>query len=65
MATPPEPAADALPEGYADLTVAQIKEASASWEPSALRAALAHEQSHAKRKGALAALESAIAKEGE
>jgi len=55
----------ALPDGYDDLTVAKIKEAAASWEPAALRAALEHEQQHAKRKGALAALESAIGKKGE
>jgi large subunit ribosomal protein L21 len=48
-----------LPAGYADLTVAQIKEASASWDAASLAAALEFELSHGKRKGALAALESA------
>ena len=48
-----------LPAGYADLTVAQIKEASAGWDASTLAAALEFEQSHGKRKGAIAALEAA------
>jgi large subunit ribosomal protein L21 len=61
---PAAPAESGLPAGYADLTVAQVKEAAAGWDEGALAAALEYEQSHAKRKGALAALESAI-KEGE
>jgi large subunit ribosomal protein L21 len=59
-----EKAADApkgLPKGYAELTVAQISEGSKSWNRPMLEAALAYEQEHAKRKGALAALESALA----
>jgi large subunit ribosomal protein L21 len=59
-----EPAAG-LPEGYEGSTVAQIQAASASWSPAELAAALAYEQEHAKRKGALAALASAIEKGGE
>ena len=58
------PAAEApkgLPEGYADLTVAEIKDAAAGWDAAALAAALEYEQAHAKRKGAIAALESASA----
>jgi large subunit ribosomal protein L21 len=54
-------AASGLPKGYEDLTVAQIAEAAPSWKLPALEAALAYEQEHAKRKGALAALESEIA----
>jgi len=50
-----------LPEGYADLTVAQIAQAVPGWQRPTLDAALAYEREHAKRKGALAALESAIA----
>ena len=50
-----------LPEGYADLTVAEIKDATAGWDAAALAAALEYEQAHAKRKGAIAALESASA----
>ena len=49
-----------LPEGYADLTVAQVKEAAAGWDDEGLRAALDYEQAHGKRKGAIAALEAAI-----
>jgi len=53
-----------LPEGYADLTVAAIKAAAFSWSADELSAALAYEQEHGKRKGAIAALESAQAAEG-
>lgn len=58
------PAADApkgLPRGYAELTVAQISEASKGWNRPMLEAALVYEREHATRKGALAALESALA----
>ena len=48
------------PEGYADLTVAQVKEAASGWDGEGLRAALEYEQGHGKRKGAIAALEAAI-----
>ncbi len=50
-----------MPSGYEDLTVAEIKEASSGWNRPMLEAALEYEQAHAKRKGALAALESALA----
>ena len=50
-----------MPSGYEDLTVAQIKEQSAGWNRPMLEAALEYEQGHAKRKGALAAIESALA----
>jgi large subunit ribosomal protein L21 len=63
-AAPVEEAAG-LPEGYEGLTVAQISAGTASWSAAELAAALAYEQEHAKRKGALAALNSAIKKEGE
>ena len=53
-----------VPEGYADLTVAQVKEAAASWDTETLAAALAYEQANANRKGAVAALEAASGKEG-
>jgi large subunit ribosomal protein L21 len=49
-----------LPEGYADMTVAQVKDAAAAWDGEGLRAALEYEQAHGKRKGAIAALEAAI-----
>jgi large subunit ribosomal protein L21 len=64
-APPATEPASGLPAGYADLTVAQVKEAVAGWDAAALAAALEYEQSHAKRKGALAALESAISQEGD
>lgn len=50
-----------LPKGYADLTVADVKEGSAGWNRPMLEAALAYEQEHGQRKGAIAALESALA----
>lgn len=46
-----------LPEGYADLTVAGIKEQVADWSPEQVDAALDYERAHGNRKGALAALE--------
>jgi large subunit ribosomal protein L21 len=55
--------ASALPAGYGDLTVAQVKGAVSGWDADALAAALEYEQTHAKRKGAIAALESAISEE--
>ena len=59
------PAADdhvkGMPSGYEDLTVAQIKEQSAGWNRPMLEAALEYEQAHGKRKGAIAAIEHAIA----
>lgn len=57
------PAAPALPEGYASMTVAQVAAAAGGWSASQLEAALAHERAHASRKGALSALESALARE--
>jgi large subunit ribosomal protein L21 len=46
-----------LVHDYADLTVADIKERSAHWTGEQVDAALEYERAHAKRKGALAALE--------
>jgi large subunit ribosomal protein L21 len=62
----PEPVAEAerpkgMPAGYDELTVAQIKEAAGSWRRPQLEAALEYEQANAARKGAIAALESALA----
>jgi large subunit ribosomal protein L21 len=51
------------PAGYAEMTVAQVKAAAGSWDRPALAAALAYEQAHGKRKGAIAALEAALATE--
>jgi len=49
------------PKGYDDLTVAQIAEAAHGWRRPNLEAALEHERANANRKGAIAALESALA----
>src|SRR4051812_8923637 len=46
-----------LPRGYADMTVADINEKVGRWSPEQVEAALEYERAHAKRKGALAALE--------
>ncbi|MCZ7588730.1 MAG: 50S ribosomal protein L21 [Gaiella sp.] len=59
----PVEAAPALPDGYAEMTVAQVKENASSWDAEGRAAALAYEQAHGKRKGAIAALEAAIAEE--
>ena len=54
------------PTGYADMTIADIKAASDGWSADETRAALEFEQANANRKGAVAALESALAqKEGD
>ena len=53
-------AAAGLPKGYEDMTVADIAAGAPKWKLPALEAALAYEQAHAKRKGAVAALESEI-----
>jgi len=65
-AAEPEPRVKGMPAGYEDLTVAAIKEASSNWNRPMLEAALEYEQAHANRKGAIAAIESALAdKEGD
>jgi large subunit ribosomal protein L21 len=50
-----------MPAGYEELTVAQIKEQAPGWNRPMLEAALEFERSGAERKGALAALEAALA----
>ncbi len=50
-----------MPTGYEDMTVAQIKDGASEWNRPMLDAALEYEQAHANRKGAVAALESALA----
>jgi large subunit ribosomal protein L21 len=50
----------ALPEGYASMTIAQLSEAAGGWSREQVEAALEHERSDKARKGALAALESAL-----
>ncbi len=54
-----------VPEGYEEMTVAAITKAAKGWDHAELEAALAYEQDHAARKGAIAALESALAKDEE
>ena len=49
------------PKGYEELTVAQIAEAAPGWRRPNLEAALEYERANANRKGAIAALESALA----
>ena len=56
-------AATGLPDGYEKMTVAQVGEGAKTWDHATLEAALAYEQANAARKGALAALESALKKE--
>jgi large subunit ribosomal protein L21 len=61
----PEPAPEAnietaLPEGYASMTIGQLSEAAGGWTREQVEAALEHERSGKARKGALAALESAL-----
>jgi large subunit ribosomal protein L21 len=64
-AAPAERGAGDLPEGYADMTIADIKSAVSGWSAGEIAAALAYEQEHGERKGALAALESAADKEAD
>jgi large subunit ribosomal protein L21 len=59
-AAPAEERVKGMPVGYEELTVAAIKEQSTGWTRPMLEAALEYEQAHGKRKGALAALESAL-----
>jgi large subunit ribosomal protein L21 len=49
-----------MPSGYEELTVADISDGSKTWNRPMLEAALEYEQAHAARKGAIAALESAL-----
>jgi large subunit ribosomal protein L21 len=52
-----------LPDGYAEMTIADIKKAVGAWDRAAVEAALAHESAHGNRKGAVAALQAALAEE--
>jgi large subunit ribosomal protein L21 len=49
-----------MPSGYEEMTVAQVSEGAKTWNRPMLQAALAYEQAHAARKGAISALESAL-----
>jgi large subunit ribosomal protein L21 len=55
------PAPAPPPRGYEDFTVADISEKSKRWKVEQLEAALKFEKKNANRKGAIAALESALA----
>ena len=55
-----------MPNGYEEMTVAQVAEGAKSWNRPMLEAALEYEEANAARKGAIAALTSALkAKEEE
>jgi large subunit ribosomal protein L21 len=58
------PKATNPPKGYEEMTVAEIKDGAEAWRLPQLKAALAFEKNNAKRKGAIAALESALAAKG-
>jgi large subunit ribosomal protein L21 len=58
--TAPETHLKGMPKDYEGLTVAQISSESKTWNRPQLEAALAYEQANAARKGAIAALESAL-----
>jgi large subunit ribosomal protein L21 len=49
------------PKGYEEMTVAEITEHAPSWRKPNIEAALEYEREHANRKGAIAALEHALA----
>jgi large subunit ribosomal protein L21 len=49
------------PKGYEDMSIAEIKEHVSSWRRPNIEAALEFEQANANRKGAIAALEHALA----
>jgi large subunit ribosomal protein L21 len=65
QAAVPEAAAPARvahpPKGYEDMTIAEITEHAPSWRKPNIEAALEYERAHANRKGAIAALEHALA----
>ena len=59
-AAPAEEHIKGMPHGYEELTVAGVTEGAKTWNRPMLEAALAYEQAHAARKGAIAALNSAL-----
>jgi large subunit ribosomal protein L21 len=48
------------PKGYEEMSIAEIKEHVSSWRRPNIEAALEYEKANANRKGAIAALESAL-----
>ena len=59
-AAPADDHVKGMPSGYEDMTVAQVSEGAKTWNRPMLEAALEYERAHAARKGAIAALESAL-----
>ncbi|HLX19626.1 MAG TPA: 50S ribosomal protein L21 [Gaiellaceae bacterium] len=49
------------PKGYEDMSIAEIKEQLSTWRRPNIEAALEYEKENANRKGAIAALEAALA----
>ena len=64
-AAPAEDHIKGMPHGYEEMTVAHVSEGAKTWNRPMLEAALEYEQAHAARKGALAALQSALKAKGE
>jgi large subunit ribosomal protein L21 len=58
-----EEAPAGLPDGYADMTVAEIGKQAKSWDHDQLETARTYEEAHAARKGALTAIDHALAAE--
>jgi large subunit ribosomal protein L21 len=50
-----------MPKGFEEMTVAEVSEGAKTWNRPMLEAALEYEQANAQRKGAISALEHAIA----
>jgi large subunit ribosomal protein L21 len=65
VVSPTASAPAGLPAGYADMKVGDVSSGAKEWDRPTLEAALAYEQANANRKGAISALESALAKEAE
>ena len=60
QAAPKDSAVSQPPRGYENLTVAEISERAKRWKTEGLEAALEYEHTNANRKGAIAALQSAL-----
>jgi large subunit ribosomal protein L21 len=60
VSAPAEEHVKGMPSGYEEMTVAQVSAGAKTWNRPMLEAALEYEQEHAARKGAIAALESAL-----
>jgi large subunit ribosomal protein L21 len=60
-----KPTGGALPAGYEDMKVGDVAAGAKEWDTATLEAALAYEKDNANRKGAISALEGALAKEND